>query len=415
MKCFAMSDGPTGRNQEGEADSTPASISADPLLPPGQASSSRTGAAPLGERALFPRDAAAALSPDSSETEPVAPTAPPAPLLPATLSPEPATPANRTRALWRAVRRFLWMDERLAQARHAGFVPGQPGWDFFVFGRSGLSYAGQLGESTGGQISALLLYRDACALFMRAQLARAGIDPSGIAHQECWRRLVALPMGASLDAGLTPAQRQLVTGALSAQGEGFLAEQPEDQRPEAMRTLTALAHGLGHSLESDAKRTRRVLRSRWLRISVTSLLVLTACWKVMAKLADSPNLALHRPVTVVTQHSLFGRDTSLLVDGDHTNLGFHTLEGPNQTATIDLGGVHRVSRVVVYNRSDCCQERAVPLRIEVSEDGKSFRAVADRTQTFDRWIAKFSSTRARYVRLTYLGKTAFHLSEVEVY
>jgi F5/8 type C domain. len=117
----------------------------------------------------------------------------------------------------------------------------------------------------------------------------------------------------------------------------------------------------------------------------------------------------------VTPHREHGRDPSLLVDGDLTNLGFHTIEAPNQNVTIDLGRVQRISRVVVYNRADCCQERAVPLKIEVSGDDGQFRQVAERKEHFEKWKADFPPTNARYVRLTDLAAAAFHLSEVEVY
>jgi hypothetical protein len=41
--------------------------------------------------------------------------------------------------------------------------------------------------------------------------------------------------------------------------------------------------------------------------------------------------------------------------------------------------------------------------------------VAERKEPFDKWKADFSSTDARYVRLTHLSAGAFHLAEVEVY
>ncbi len=103
------------------------------------------------------------------------------------------------------------------------------------------------------------------------------------------------------------------------------------------------------------------------------------------------------------------------MDGDLTNLGFHTIEAPNQNVTIDLGKVRRIFRVVVYNRADCCQQRAVPLKIEVSQDNKKFRQVALRKEQFEKWKADFPATDARYVRLTDLSVAFFHLSEVEVY
>jgi hypothetical protein len=71
--------------------------------------------------------------------------------------------------------------------------------------------------------------------------------------------------------------------------------------------------------------------------------------------------------------------------------------------------------VVVYNRADCCQERAVPLKIEISPDNRQFRQVAERKQQFEKWKADFPPSNARYVRLTDLNAAAFHLSEVEVY
>jgi hypothetical protein len=83
--------------------------------------------------------------------------------------------------------------------------------------------------------------------------------------------------------------------------------------------------------------------------------------------------------------------------------------------TIDLGRAQRISRVVVYNRVDCCKERAVPMKIEVSKDGVQFRQVAERKEQFEKWKADFPSTDARYVRLIHLSAFAFHLSEVEVY
>ena len=53
--------------------------------------------------------------------------------------------------------------------------------------------------------------------------------------------------------------------------------------------------------------------------------------------------------------------------------------------------------------------------IEISQDDKQFRQVAERKQQFDKWKANFPPTNARYVRLTDLNAAAFHLSEVEIY
>jgi hypothetical protein len=133
-------------------------------------------------------------------------------------------------------------------------------------------------------------------------------------------------------------------------------------------------------------------------------------------LEDLSNLARHRPVEVVTPNPLLAIDSNRLVDGDVRNLGFHTIDSvPNQRVTIDLGKVHSITKVVVYNRFDCCQYKAVPLRLELSEDGRAYRLIAERTEVFDRWDVDFSKTNARYVRLVNGSTYPFHLSEVQVY
>jgi hypothetical protein len=214
---------------------------------------------------------------------------------------------------------------------------------------------------------------------------------------------------------MTEEQRTLVTSALSSRGEFNLAKLSGATRSLAARAMGSLAKGLGDPLERDVRRVGAVLLMRWLRIAVTAVVLLGALGLLVSKATARPNLALHRPVTVVTPHPVYGKDPSLLVDGDRTNLGFHTIEAQNQHVTIDLGSVQTIYRVVVYNRADCCQERAIPLRVEVGEDTQRMRQVGERNEQFETWKLDFPPTSARYVRLTDLSAKAFHLSEVEVY
>jgi hypothetical protein len=105
----------------------------------------------------------------------------------------------------------------------------------------------------------------------------------------------------------------------------------------------------------------------------------------------------------------------LLVDGDPYTLGCHTEWGPNQFVTVDLGAPHAIQRVVVTNRRDCCQERAVPLLLEVSDDGRAFRPIAERQEPFRVWTASGLGAHGRYVQLRLAAPNILHLSEVEVY
>jgi hypothetical protein len=317
---------------------------------------------------------------------------------------------------WGLLRRFFWMDERMAVAVSHSFSPGQPGWYEYSLARSAQIGASQFGEEEEGGGSALLLNRAAVTLMIRAHLARAGsaLMPPATGG-EYWAALADLPAKGPLLESLSEEQRGLVMSALGGEGEFFLAKLPPAKRNLATHAMASLARGLSDPLDRDVGRVGAVLFLRCTKIAVFLLAVVGGLGLAIGKATSRPNLALHQPVTVVNPHPEYGRDPSLLVDGDPTNLGFHTVEAPNQNVTIDLGKVQRISRVVVFNRYDCCQERAVPLKIEVSASGTEFHQVAERKEQFEKWKAAFSPTDARYVRLTHLAATAFHLSEVEVY
>ena len=325
--------------------------------------------------------------------------------------------ASRTPSgLWRRLRRFFWMDERMGVSLKQNYAPGKPGWEEYQLGCAAQTGASQLGELEEGGGAAFLLDCASVRLMIRAHLARAGIElgppPAG---DEYWARLAELPVGGPLLAAVSEEQRELVTSMLGEQGESVLAKLAPAKYKLAAHAMADLAKGLRDPIDRDVTAMGVALVVRWTRIVVALLVVVGGLAFAINKVFTRPNLALHRPVTVVTPHREYGRDPSWLVDGDLTNLGFHTIEAPNQNVTIDLGKVQRISRVVVYNRADCCQERAVPLKIEISPDNRQFRQVAERKQQFEKWKADFPPSNARYVRLTDLNAAAFHLSEVEVY
>jgi hypothetical protein len=93
---------------------------------------------------------------------------------------------------------------------------------------------------------------------------------------------------------------------------------------------------------------------------------------------------------------------------------FHTKQEAEPWLEIDLGEKRTFSSVRVLNREDCCQERAVPLVIEVSDDGKEWLEVKKRTKEFVSWRTKFEPVNARLVRLRAPKKTSLHLRRVMV-
>jgi hypothetical protein len=73
-----------------------------------------------------------------------------------------------------------------------------------------------------------------------------------------------------------------------------------------------------------------------------------------------------------------------------------------------------VRGIEVENRGSCCQERAVPLIVELSTDGNTWQEVARRKKKFQGWETRFRPQSARFVRLRVPRKTVFHLRRVRV-
>lgn len=94
---------------------------------------------------------------------------------------------------------------------------------------------------------------------------------------------------------------------------------------------------------------------------------------------------------------------------------FHTKKEQGPSLEIDLERIKKIQRVVITNREDCCQPRALPLVVESSEDRKHWKPLARRERPFDRWEASFGSTRARFLRLSVGRESWLHLKDVAVY
>jgi hypothetical protein len=315
---------------------------------------------------------------------------------------------QRARILWQnPLVEFFSMRRRLAALRERGFGPSGPGIAESQLALSILRDAHQIGNSAAGHEAALILYRAATRLLMSAELHRRGarVDtPSA----ELWERAREL--------GIV-AEPPSVQRALSAdQGEAYLAELAPAERAKMLEELRALAQGLADRSFDEATRLPRMLWTRRFRIGVVALFFGGILAWSLFRLVVPRNLALHRPVEVSDREATYGVDPSHVVDGDELNLGFHTGNKKSAHVTIDLGNVMRVKRVVVYNRIDCCQERAVPLEVQLSTDGHEFTTVATREFRFQQWEATLPpGSRARFVRLEHKAHGAFHLAEIKVF
>jgi hypothetical protein len=93
---------------------------------------------------------------------------------------------------------------------------------------------------------------------------------------------------------------------------------------------------------------------------------------------------------------------------------FSTVEEKDPWIEFDLGKVEQISGVQAENRLDCCQDRAFPLVVEVSENHKRWKAVARRDTDFTTWRASFNPVKARWVRLRVHRTSFLHLHRVRI-
>jgi len=319
------------------------------------------------------------------------------------------------------LRRFFWLDDRVAEAKRVCFGPTQPGFaefDLAKQARAGIVQIGEAGESNG---AVLLLERIEAIALMRSHLLIAGHASNCVAFgltEEDLAKARTLPRVSEIWNDLTTVQQTAVSeSVLPSASLNLLGLEPKARRA-LVSALRKLVNGLTEPLEFEANRIGRVLFLRWARLAgalVVCLGFMLSVYGAYTKATAKPNVALHRPVTISSQMPGEGLDHTLVVDGDHSNLGFHTNMEANPWVVVDLGSIKPISEVVVYNRADCCQDRIPPLQILLSDDGSQYKKVAENREIFDVWHAKDLRAKARYVKIQ-IGATNFlHLSEIEVY
>jgi F5/8 type C domain len=133
--------------------------------------------------------------------------------------------------------------------------------------------------------------------------------------------------------------------------------------------------------------------------------------------ANDANLALHGSASASSR--AYETSAAGAIDGiRYGQLGFHSEAEASPWFTLDLGQPHRIERVEVYGRGDCCFDQSVPLALEISENGTEFTAIATRQKAFSQyrpWVVRPQPPTARFLRLRTLRQSHLVLGEVEVY
>lgn len=223
---------------------------------------------------------------------------------------------------------------------------------------------------------------------------------------------------------------------LLAASDGVLSTSPSPSRAsvrsahrlldESLSELGAEAGSVHETLRAKARRVRSALRAErrrrvwrwltaraWLRIALVTAALLAAS-AAAVWYQERSNLLRGIPPRLSSEWARCEPKRGQC-GGFATRILFHTNEQLEPYVEYDLGRVRRVQTLLVKNRSDALQERAVPLVASVSLDGVNFREVARQSYWFETWKTEFAPVEARYFRLTVARVSILHLEDVELW
>jgi hypothetical protein len=173
----------------------------------------------------------------------------------------------------------------------------------------------------------------------------------------------------------------------------------------AAATLASFSQRLIEELERPSREARRRRTTR-----VTLLLVAAGVAVVAAVLIAW----LTRPRDLVPNATRTQSSQMFTCSyGECGNAVFHTNLELNPWVQYDFGSERRLHSIAVTNRTDCCYERAVPLVVETSNDGRRWNEQVRTDESFVTWSAKLRG-KARYVRLRVARTSHLHLSTVVI-
>lgn len=159
-------------------------------------------------------------------------------------------------------------------------------------------------------------------------------------------------------------------------------------------------------LEPTELAAQRATLLRWLKVLVVAMVAVALGglgFHFSRGAAVEPGLLGGKPVRT---SSKLGHDPG------NPRLLFHTLEEVSPWVEYDLLQPTQVQEVSVENRADCCDERALPLVIEGSDDQATWRELARRTEPFSRAVIPFPQVKTRYLRLRVDRRSFLHLEAI---
>jgi len=205
------------------------------------------------------------------------------------------------------------------------------------------------------------------------------------------------------------AERLLVIPRLALE----LAERDEKEQDAAATVLRRAALVAVDARERPRRAVDTLGLIAFARVGLTLLLVGGAIVAAIALRPEKPNLAAGKPWS----ESSLGYECHPLQNecgGVKTRIFFHTKEEDDPWFRYDLGKKTQFSSMKIENRQDGEGARAVPLIVEVGDDGTHFHEIARQKDDFEIWKPSFPKQNARYVRLRVPRRSILHLENVEV-
>jgi hypothetical protein len=190
--------------------------------------------------------------------------------------------------------------------------------------------------------------------------------------------------------------------------------------PESIAAATMLrdAHRvLVEELEAPLHAWRKEQRQAWTRAGFVAFALtglITGLVFLVQWLRQPEDLARGKPFTLSSKWADCHPDR-YECGGYPTPILFHTTDQDQPWFQLDLGAPTSFSWLTIKNRSDMAMMRAIPLVVEVSDDGATFKEVARRTERFTVWEPRFAPQLARYVRLRVDRFSTLHLDAVQVH
>jgi hypothetical protein len=190
-----------------------------------------------------------------------------------------------------------------------------------------------------------------------------------------------------------------------------LSEEEAERSAENLDRTTLWLGTLYDARSPRDVRTARVLRVALGVAAVLALLVWLGAW-----ILEPKNIAKRKRATA---SSTMGETIPAgAVDGSTGGaFDFHSALEEQPWLAIDLERPYVITRAKIYGRRDAPYDQSIPLALEVSDDGATFRQVAVRSEPFsdsDPWVVAPNAVVTRYLRLRTLKHSYLVVNEVEV-